>query len=253
MIDEEFLDRLVRASPVRLYASGIDGARCYWPWRMNKANAEADARHAAKCDHYVVDSNFKDPSVTNEDVLDEATKLGADAAVLADVYQDCDSTVDALLEGLETADDHRFGGTVVLPLQAPHVKCYRELADSVDTDVWWAVGGLKDEPAAAKIAGARSLRDEVGAGPHIHGLGFGVTAELARVVRADPGLLDSVDNATAMSNSVSDLPGKTEKMTVAAAYATAKRLEALRTLTPFADVSPDDLRERDQTGLEGFA
>jgi len=131
MIDEEFLGRLVDASPVDLYASGIDGARAFWPWRMNKAGAEADHRHAAKCDQYVVDSNFKDATVTNCDALDKAADLNADAAVLADVFQDKEATVDALLDGLETADDHRFGGTVVLPLQAPHVECFRDLAPSV--------------------------------------------------------------------------------------------------------------------------
>jgi len=254
MIDPEFLDRLVRATPVRFYASGIDGARVFWPWRMNKAKAEAGASHAAKCDDYIIDSNFKDPSVTNERVLDEAVKFGADAAVLADVYQDCDATVDALLEGLETADDHNFDGTLVLPLQAPHVECYREIVDSVTQDVWWAVGGQKDAPAAQKLAATRRLREEAGDDAWIHGLGFGVTDELASAVRRDPGLLDSIDNSTGMSGAVTALSGTEEKMTVAAARATANRLEDLRALTHFAEPKkPDERRDESQTGMGEYA
>lgn len=257
MIDEEYLDRLVRATPVRLYASGVDGARCYWPWRMNKCGGPmgkgSRRSHAAKCDHYVLDSNFRDESITNRDVLDEAAELGADAAVLADVYQDMEATVGALLDGLDLVDEHRYGGTVVLPLQPPHDECYRRIAPSVDRDVWWAVGGVKDETAAVKISATRDLRAEAGAEAHIHGLGFGVTDALAREIRREPGLLDSVDNATAMSNSVTGLSGTPEKMTVAAAKATAERLRALRALTPFAAEKPAaEQRQPGQAGMEDY-
>lgn len=258
MIDTEYLDRLVRATPVKLYASGVDGARCFWPWRMNKAGgAMGPARRramAAKCDHYVLDSNFKDETITNRDVLDEAADMGADAAVLADVYQDMEATVPALLDGLDLADDHRYDGTVVLPLQAPHDECYREVAPSVARDVWWAIGGLKDESPTLKIEAAQRLRQAVGQEAHIHGLGYGVTDDLARYIRSNPEFLDSIDNSTSTSNSVGDQPGRAEKATVSAAYATAKRLETLRKLTPYADRRPpEELRQAEETGLEEFA
>lgn len=261
MIDREYLKRLTRATTVRLYASGVDGARAYWPWRMNKAGdpmgPASMRRHAAKCDHYVMDSNFNDESITNRDVLDQAVEVGADAAVLADVYQDMEATVGALLDGLDLADEHHFEGTIVLPLQPPHDECYRRVAPSVDRDVWWAVGGVKDETAAVKLDATRTLREELGDDEHVHGLGFGVTDELARTVRAEPGLLDSIDNATSMSNAVSNLSGREEKMTVSAAYATAARLEALRALTPFAGERPAaEKRDPGQQGLDevmGFA
>lgn len=258
MIDREYLDRLVQASPIRLYASGVDGARAFWPWRMNKAESPmghgARLSHAAKCDNYVLDSNFKDESVTNRDVLDEAADLGADAAVLADVYQDMEATVPALLDGLELADDHRYDGTVVLPLQAPHDECYRQVAPSVDGDVWWAVGGVKDMPASRKLEAAESLRETAGDDAFIHGLGFGVTDQLARGVRNNPGLLDSIDNSTAMSNALSSLSGTAEKMTISAAKATAQRLEDLRALTPFAErKSAKDVRSKHDSGLEEYA
>lgn len=239
MIDRDYLRRLTLASPVDYYASGIDGARVYWPWRMNKAGAEAGRNHAAKCDSYAIDSNFKDDSVTNEDVLDKAVELYAEIAVLADVYLDADATVEALREGLETARSHDFDGVVALPLQPPHAESFHRLKDDVgDLDVWWCVGGFKDDPASVKLEATRSLRAATGPDVHIHGLGFGVTPLLARAVRADPGLLDSIDNSTAVSSAMTDtISGSDEMMSVVAARATAKRIEFLRELTPFAEES----------------
>lgn len=259
MIDREYLDRLVRATPVAYYASGVDGARAFWPWRMNKAGGpmgpESRKRHAAKCDHYVLDSNFKNDEITNRHVLDEAAEMGADAVVLADVYQDYEATVSALADGLELAANHHYDGTIVLPLQAPHADAYDELESMVgpSDDVWWAIGGVKDAPVSVKVNAARQLRERAGPDVHIHGLGFGVTDELSRVIRTEPGLLDSIDNATAMSNSVSNLSGTPEKMTISAARATAKRLEMLRALTHYADEDPEDLRHPDETGLGQYA
>lgn len=258
MIDEEYLDRLVRATPVRLYASGVDGARVYWPWRMNKCGGPmgkgSRRSHASKCDHYVLDSNFRDESITNRDVLDEAAELGADAAVLADVYQDMEATVGALLDGLDLADEHYYDGTIVLPLQAPHDECYERIAPSVDRAVWWGIGGQKDETAAIKIGRARDLRAATGEDAHLHGLGYGVTDRMARAIRRNPTLLDSIDNATAMSNAVVGLSGREEKMTVAAAQATADRLRALRALTPFAEDRPAvEQRRPGQAGMEDYA
>ena len=212
MIDRQYVDRLTRASPVQFYVSGIDGARCWFPWRLVKAGGHdgigSRKRHAGKCDCLMVDSNFKDDLVTNEVVLDEAAILGADSAVLADVYHDMEATVDALIDGLQLAADHQYDGTVVLPLQAPHIECYDRVAPHAPDGVWWAIGGLKDVLPAKKIQVARRFRDHVGPDAHIHGLGFGVTDEMARYIRKDPAVLDSIDSATAVSNAVGELPGK---------------------------------------------
>lgn len=259
MIDREFVDRLVDAAHVRYYASGIDGARVWWPWRMNKAKGHAGPasrrKHRDKSDHFLLDSNFKDEAVTNEVVLDEALELEADGAVLADVYQEMEPTVGALLEGLDLADSHGYDGIVVLPLQAPHDECYRRVAPSVDRDnVWWGVGGLKEKSSAVKLAAARDLREAAGPDPWIHGLGFGPTDVLGRGVRQDPDLLDSIDNATSTSNAVSTLSGTKEKTTITAAYATAERLEGLRKLTPFAEEKPPEKQRDDgQAGFDHFA
>ncbi|WP_247005082.1 hypothetical protein [Halosolutus gelatinilyticus] len=257
MIDRAYLERLVEATPVDLYASGIDGARAYWPWRMNKARSPmghgARKSHARKCDHYILDSNFKDDTVTNKDVLDEAAELFADGAVLADVYHDMEATAEALIEGLELAREHPFDGTIVLPLQEPHDECYRRVAPHVDREVWWSVGGVKDKTPAVKIACARELREVAGPDVHIHGLGFGVTEHVARAIRNNPDLLDSIDNSSSVSNGIPQLSGVEEKMTITAAEATAARLKDLRALTSFADDRPAaELRDAGQGGLEVF-
>lgn len=251
MIDREYVNRLVRATPVEYYVSGHDGARAWWPWRMMKAHSvELRPAHVEKSGTFALDSNFKDDSVTNRDVLDQAATLGADIAVLADVYQEMEPTVGALLDGLELAGEHHFDGRLMLPLQAPHVECYEQVAPSAPNDVLWAIGGLKDENAMVKIDAAKRLRD-VAPNAHIHGLGYGVTEELARSVRQNPSLLDSVDSSTSLSNGIGGQPGRDEKTTIVAARATAERLERLRWLTPFAEERPAAEKRGDsQAGME---
>lgn len=253
MIREDYFNRLVDACPVRYYASGVDGARVHWPWRMNKAgSSEFRQAFVEACDHHILDSNFKDDSVTNRDVLDEAADRGCDGAVLADVYQNAEATIPALLDGLELYEEHHFDGLLVLPLQDPYDEVYDAVEPSVgDLDVWWAIGGLKDENAAVKVRKTRQFREHVGPGPHVHGLGFGVTDVLAAAVRKDPGLLDSIDNSTAVSNTVSGLRGA-EQTTVTAMKAQAKRVENLRKLTHYAG-DPDDPAQIRPMGQRGLA
>jgi len=255
MIRPEYLNRLVHASPVRYYVSGIDGARVTWPWRMNKACSSAFRRaFVDACQHHILDSNFQDESVTNRNVLDQAYEYDSDGAVLADVYQDAEATIPALIDGIELYRQHPFNGLLVLPLQDPYSECYDAVKPHTEgLEVWWGIGGLKDEDATAKVREARALREHIGGGEHIHGLGYGVTDTLARAVRRDPELLDSIDNSTAVSNTVSGLSGP-EQTTVTAARALAKRIEHLRELTHFA-AEPDDpaqAREPGQSGVEDF-
>lgn len=254
MIFREYLDRLIDASPIDLYVSGIDGARVYWPWRMNKAKAsETRKAFVDACDHHIMDSNFKDESVTNADVFDEAERMGSDGAVLADVYQDPEATTDALLDGLDTYDDHSYDGLLVLPLQDPHVDVYEAVAPAVgNRDVWWAVGGFKDKSPADKIDAARRLRGAVGPNKHIHGLGWGATDTVAKAVRKDPDLIDSIDNSTGTQNAdISDVPKGKERSSITAMRAQAHRVEALREFTHFVGgETPAERRHPDQHGLE---
>lgn len=250
MIREEYLRRLVDACHVDLYLSATDGARTYWPWRMMPVH-EADKRHRNACEHFVLDSSFQHEYITNEDVLDKAAALDVEMTVLADVWHDKDATVDAILDGLELYDDHEFDGDILVPLQPPHDECYADLAGQADA---YAIGGVKDASDATKIDATRAVREVAGDDAHLHGLGFGVTDTLVEAVQDDPALLDSVDYSTPIQNAMNDpaLPGK-ERMSVVASRAATQLVEDARKLSPFVDVSPDDLREKDQAGLEGFA
>lgn len=251
MIREEYLRRLTDAAYVDLYLSAVDGARIYWPWRMQPVH-EASKRHRNACESYIVDSSFKDDTITNEDVLDTAAALDAEAAALADVWHDKDATVDAILDGLELFDDHRYDGDVLAPLQPPHDECYVELAGQVDI---YAIGGVKDAGDETKLAAARAVRERAGEDVHIHGLGFGVTEALTEAVREQPTLLDSLDYSTPIqsANTTAVAPGK-ERMSVVAARASATLIEDLRALSPYAEEpTPEDLRSGGQAGMEGWS
>lgn len=233
MIREEYLRRLVDEAYVDLYLSANDGARIYWPWRMQPVH-EASKRYRNACERYIVDSSFRNEDITNEDVLTTAVRMNAEAAVLADVYQDKDATVEAILDGLDLADDHEYDGDLIVPLQAPHDECYAELEGQADI---YAIGGVKDSPDATKVAAARSVRAAAGPDVHIHGLGFGPTDAIVDAVREDPTLLDSVDYSTPVQNAnLGSVEAGRERMSVVASRSAATLIEDLRRLSPYPEV-----------------
>jgi len=234
MIREEYLRRLVDAAHVELYLSGADGARIYWPWRMEPPG-EASASYRNACEKYVIDSDPLDDDVTTTDVLDTAAALDAEVASLQDIYQDKAGTVDSILRGLEVADDHRFDGTLLLPLQEPFVECYREIGEP--RGHWIGLGGLKDASDHARTTAAREFH---AATPslHVHGFGWGPNDDLAAAIRETPAVLDSMDYSTPARHTTvgkAGSPGK-ESKSVLAAYAGARLVRDLREVTPFPDV-----------------
>lgn len=242
MLRQEYLRRLVDGAHVQLHLSANDGARLYWPWRMHPPK-EATGSYRDACEQYVIDSDPLDDDVTAEDVLDTAHRLDAEVASLQDVYQDKDATVDSLLNGLEVADDHAFDGTLLLPLQAPYVECWRELGEP--TDEWLGVGGLKDARPKERLAAATGLRDAVGRDPWIHGFGWGVDG-IAPAIRSNPWLLDSLDYSTPLQSAgMNGSPGK-ERMSVVAMEAARQLVHDLREVSEYPDAT-----ESVQTSLGG--
>lgn len=224
MLRDEYLRRLIDGAFVDLYLSANDGARIYWPWRMQPPK-EATQNYRNACEQYVIDSDPLDDSVTTVDVLDTAVRTDAEVASLQDVYQDKDATVDSLLSGLEIADSHDFDGALLLPLQEPFVECWQELGEP--TDHWLGIGGLKDATPRRRLTATHRLRDAVGSDPHIHGFGWGVDG-IANEIRQTPDLLDSLDYSTPMQGaSMSGSKGK-ERMTIAAMEAATKLIHDLR-------------------------
>lgn len=232
MLRPEYLRRLIDGAHIRLYLSANDGARIYWPWRMHPPS-EAQESYRDACEHYVIDSDPLDDSVTAETVLDAAVKYKAEVASLQDVYQDKGATVDSLLRGLGVADDHAFDGTLLLPLQDPWVECWRDLGEP--REHWLGIGGLKDATPRERIAATRHLRDNTGEDAWIHGFGWGVEG-LAPAIRQEPSLLDSLDYSSPMQNAATDecTPGA-ERMSVAAAGAGRRLVRDLREVSEYPD------------------
>jgi len=243
MIREEYLRRLVDAAYVELYLSASDGARIYWPWRMEPPK-EASMSYRNACESYVIDSDPLDDDVTGVDVLDTAYRLGAEVASLQDVYQDKGATVDALLRGLEVADDHPFDGQLLLPLQEPYIDCYYELG--TPTDCWIGIGGLKDATDTKRIEAAREVR-RVAPDVHLHGFGWGPRGGLASAIRETPSMLDSLDYSSPVQNAPYETSTSgDERKSVTAAYAAYELIRDLREVTTHVDA------DEAQSGFELF-
>lgn len=248
IIEPEYFRRLRKDAHVELYLSANDGLRIDWPWRMQPPK-EANQSYRDASETYIIDSDPQDDSVTNKDALDTAVDLDAHVASLQDVYQDLDNTVDALLDGLSLADDHDYGGKLLLPLQQPYIECWQEIGEP--TDHWIGLGGLKDAPQRTRYEAARRFRDHVGYSPHVHGFGWGPVKEsdtnpflLAREIRNDPGLIDTMDYSTPVRSSMPPFTNGDEHSSVTAAYGGARLIRDLREVTSHPDQIPDPSDEQ---------
>lgn len=234
MLRDEYLRRLIDGSHIELYLSAVDGARIYWPWRMQPPK-EASKRYRNACERYIIDSDPLDDSVTTEVVLDTAHRLDAEVASLQDVYQNKDATVDALLHGLEIADDHPFDGELLLPLQKPFAECWREIGEPTDHMI--GIGGLKGARPSERLKAARELRNAVGNDVWLHGFGWGVEG-LANAINSNPELLDSVDYSTPMQSNINGSSAGEERMSVAAMQSATKLVRDLREVSVYPDRTP---------------
>jgi hypothetical protein len=232
MLRDEYFRRLVDGAHIELYLSAIDGARLYWPWRMQPPKDASDNYRNA-CERYIIDSDPLDDDVTTVDVLDCAYRLDAEVASLQDVYQDKDATVDSLLDGLEIADSHDFEGDLLLPLQKPYVNCWQELGEP--TNHLLGIGGLKDGRPVERLKAARELRAAAGNDVWIHGFGWGVNG-IADAIRKEPNLINSLDYSTPMQNAAhNDATSGDEVMSVAAMDAAKKLIHDLREVSEYPD------------------
>ena len=251
MLRQEYLRRLVDEAHVELYLSANDGARLFWPWRMQPPS-QATKSYRDACERYVIDSDPLDDTVTTEDVLDTAHRLDAEVASLQDVYQNKDATVDSLLDGFEIYGDHAFDGELLLPLQDPFVDCYHELGEPDGHLI--GIGGLKDGTTHERISAVEGFRAEFGSNVWLHGFGWGPTTHLARFIRNNPNAIDSLDYSTPIQNASGgdDLPGK-ERMSVVAMDAGRQLITDLRACSPYIKDSAEELRaDKSQQGLEAF-
>lgn len=251
-----YLAELVEKAFLDVYVSINDGSptapngnRGYYPYRFQPVHEVPQSQTSRPpCCRYVIDSSFKDETITNIDVLNTAARVNADAAILADVPGDMDATVAAVLEGLELYDEHHYQGEIIIPLQAPYDTCIERLInEGVSTKHTFALGGLKDEPDhMAKISAAEAVRDVVGYNVTLHGLGFGITQELAAEIRSQPDLLDSVDASTTMQNNIGDPMRGGMNQCSTTAMAGAEFIERLRWVSPLVGSSEGRQSELEQ-------
>ena len=226
MIPEKYVRRITDHMLVDLYLSGVDGGRVIWPWKMQAVH-EADQTHVITSERYVLDSGWQRPDLGTRDVLDRAYTLGADVAVLVDVYQDKDETVDRILKDIEIVDSHPYDGELMVPLQAPYGDCYRELEG---TGSIYAIGGLKDGLDAERLEAAREVRAVAGPDVRLHGLGWGPSEQIAKAIHRDPDLLESIDYSTPLRKGIDMLPSESgaERSTITAAGAVVRLLRDAR-------------------------
>jgi hypothetical protein len=233
VLREEYFRRLVDAAHVELFLSGNDGARMYWPWRMQPPKESAPSYRNA-CEVYAIDSDPLDDDVTTADVLHEAVRLDAEIASLQDVYHDMDATADSLLEGLGIADSHAFDGSLMLPLQEPYIDCWKEIGEPTKHII--GLGGLKDGSAAARIQAAEEFSSAAGTDIHLHGFGWGPRGDLGAWIRNHPDVLDSLDYSTPIQTGINqELTPGDERMSVQAAYAAFRLIRDLREVSSCPD------------------
>lgn len=252
-----YLSLLVSEAYVNLYVSGNVGSvtsdlgpRAYYPFVMHRVDEVPEsAAERPQCYKYVIDSAIGNSECGNQETLDTACRVDADAAVIADVYGDMEGTVEAVLDGVDLYADHAFNGQLVIPLQPPHGECLKRLLSAgVSRDHIFAVGGMKDASDEEKLEAARTVREVLGPEPHLHGLGFGITDEMAAGIRDEPDLLDSVDASTVLQSSIGDMASGEERLSSVAALGGAQLVEKMRKISPLVEGDS----EMEQAMMSGF-
>lgn len=247
MIAGEQIQMLFDEAPVKLFLSAKEGgAVIQWPWRMNGVHAAKQPMVDA-ADYFILDSSFKHEEIGMEEVIEAALELGADMVALVDIEGSRSETVDSILRSREMVDDSDFDGDVLAPLQPPHGECYKEVEGNAD---WYGVGGVSRVPPEAKIEAAENVREVSGYDIHLHGLGWGITDPVARRIREQPDLVNSVDSngayETAMNNHIDEtwkskrqIPGSgSGRGSVISTFASAYLIERLRRMNPELTIDP---------------
>jgi hypothetical protein len=223
------------------------GNRAYFPFQVEPADEipeTADEHPPAQ--QYIVDSAYNDPDIGNSYTLDTAARVGADSAILADVFGDLEKTIERVIDGIEMYNNHPFDGDIIVPLQGPWDECYQRLRDrGVSHNHTFALGGLKDATTAEKIDAAKSVREQADYDITLHGLGFGITDQLAKEIRNHPKLLDSVDYSTAIQNQIRSSQQGDERLCSAAAATAHQYVEDLRSVSPLVQTQQQNQKLSD--------
>jgi len=264
MLKEKYAERILNQCPVDYFLSANDGARVEWPFRMQPTH-EASPTYSKISKKYAIDSAIMKPELGNEEALEEAIRLDADFLLLADYlpfdfywksfnentpqkrkdfirsledkYSDnYNASLESIKKGIKLTKRSKFKGKIWVPLQKPHIEMYEDLNEPDDV----AIGGIKDDSNRKKVEYSKKFRDFVGDDVYIHALGVGVTDEVAKMIRGNPNILDSIDSQTPMAtaNNMEYMRGK-ERMTPTSLHSLAYLFEDCRKMTDLVENQND--------------
>lgn len=198
-----YFDRMVADSYVDIYSASGQSMSMY-PLRLGRYG-EASGGIAERSSSYIFDSAIDNPEVGNEEVLDRAMDVGADVVAPADTIGNPTKTTNETVKMFHLADERGFNGNVMVPLQSDHRQSYLEHYDTLKKrlgvmgvdikDEWVAIGGIRDDTPVEQIETCMKIRDHVGDGVRLHGLGIGSNRSWVVTIQNNPSLLDSFDTA----------------------------------------------------------
>lgn len=182
-----------------------------YPLRLGSVN-ESSPTVAERSDLYILDSNFRDDDVGNEEVVERAEYLDADIIIPADELHDPQQTTMQILDMFWQLHEREYSPRVLIPLQpgeeTNHVDHYNELREGLAefgidiSDHLIAVGGVFQWSFEEQLEAIISVREHLGDDAHIHGLGIGFSEQWVYTIRKCPWLLDSIDSSSSYQNVV---------------------------------------------------
>lgn len=186
-------------SPVRVYGA-MAIAMLDYPYRLGRIdeNSPTAARNA---EHYIIDSGIGDTDITTDDIIEKANYLDADVVVPKDVIGDPITSAENIGELYQRRDElDNPDSTFIVPLQTDERIDYTTSLEMIpplpDVEVWYGVGGIKEQGARSQIIEAINCRETVGLDEHLHAFGCGASMPWVRTIVRCPWLLDSLDLST---------------------------------------------------------
>lgn len=173
-------------------------ARYWYPFKLRSVGNGWNELDRSNME-LMIDSNIKDESITNRDVLEEAIDAKANKIIPKDYLGEPEKTRQSLIE-LETLINDEYGSikpTIIPVLQDDHVSHLKTHEDFYSEYSHIALGGMRDFEPEEQVKRLREVRDIVGDHVHIHGFGMGCSLGIIKAIRQNPNLLDSLDMATA--------------------------------------------------------
>lgn len=179
----------VHECPIDVYVAS-DMAYQY-PYKLVKP-ANVSQRVVDSAETVIMDSGIGD-EISNQEVLDLASKYDTDMVVAKDYLHDQNSTTESVRAFLDLWEDHTCRATPLIPLQPDHHEHYQELSGQYH----YLLGGMAfDYETSEIIRAVEQFRDVAGMGPYVHLLGVGANPRLMNYLAQNPNAVQSIDCST---------------------------------------------------------